>query len=104
MIDNISYRIEMSKEEYEELVDILKRSRRKDIDSIRDKVSQVKKIDKTNTRKGIKVAIESKVSTSRAKVSKAIDELTREGKTATIYSVSVRAGISYNTSKKYFSL
>jgi len=54
---------------------------------------------KTLTRK----ATEQKKKIAQEKVRRAVEELKREGKEITPYSVSKRAGVSYHTAKKYLN-
>jgi len=100
MSDKISYRVEFNREEYEELLDLIKKSRRKGIKSIIDKIEKVKIIDKKN--KTTKKAIDTKIALSISKVDEAVKNIKADGKVPTLYMISKVAGISYNTAKKYY--
>ena len=100
--ENISYRIDLTVEEYAELKDLVSKSRRKNLETIKDKLHNVKKIDSTNKRLyGTKKANQVKIDTSKQKIASAIDKLNFDGKEVTIYAVAKIAKMSYNTVKKY---
>ena len=74
------------------------------IESLLQKVQNVKQIETGNKRVATIKANQKKISTSLKKVENAVNMLRLEGKEITPYIVAKVAGISYNTASKYLKL
>jgi len=111
------FRLDMDKEEYDLLVDVLnyvgadKRRLQKEVlnagafrDSLYKKVEDIKQIEVGKKKGATNKAHQTKKDNSMKKVKLAIEELGTLKRTVTAYSVSKQANISFITAQKYLNV